>query len=519
MRKVLENVKGITLIALIVTIIVILIISGIMIKMMTDNDGVLNKATNAKFMHNLGALREEIDLYVMNSEMEEIEGIEKYPVIKTETMNDLTDKEKENLPTKLKSQLASLAAKDGEMQTIENIDYTKIYKIDSSKIASAKLFRGDLYLLESLGEYKVISVNGEVYYSAKGKDTINIIIPLNNIEDPKYITVANNTYKLYGDGRLKVIGEATQTKTGLTTEQNKIYEIQEFNLDNIDVKKVIARSNSVKTDDKVAKTYGVQKIYFHTGTAYVIDANGDLWAWGDNSFNKLGQGNSYLVTEPTKILDGRTEGATGVKARNVWAGATNTYVLDINNQLWACGTNVRGELGQGNANSYNNFVKVTVDGLDFNSVNIEKIELSLSTQYGSAIIKCDNGKVYGCGYNAYGQFGLGDNKNRLNFVNLGDFDDKWNNTDDIINEGITTFVLKNSTLYGCGYNQTHKVNSGNNSYINKLVEIETDVEKIAYYKDYRIRNYKKRWNHIFKKKWHYYKGYLCTGYRCTTWWN
>ncbi len=515
LKNVVKNFKGITLIALIVTIIVILIISGIMIKMMTDNDGVLNKATNAKLMYNLGALREEIDLYVSKSKISNKQGIDKYPVIKTETMNDLTDKEKDKLPTKLKSQLASLVPKDGEIQTIENIDYSKIYKIDSNKIASVKSFNGDLYLLETENEYKVISVKGEMY----NKEEINIIIPINNIEDPKYVTVANNTYKLYGDGRLKVIGEATQTKTGLTTEQNKIYGIQEFNLDNIDVKKVIAKSNSVETDDEVAKAYGVKKIYFHTNTVYVIDANNDLWAWGDNSFNKLGQGNSYLVTEPTKILDGRTEGATGVKSKNVWAGATNTYVLDINNQLWACGTNVRGELGQGNTNSYNNFVKVTVDGLDFNSVNIEKIELSLSTQYGSAIIKCDNGKVYGCGYNAYGQFGLGDNKNRLNFVNLGDFDDKWNNTDDIINEGITTFVLKNSTLYGCGYNQTHKVNSGNNSYINKLVEIETDVEKIAYYKDYRIRNYKKRWNHIFKKKWHYYKGYLCTGYRCTTWWN
>ena len=112
MRKVLENVKGITLIALIVTIIVILIISGIMIKMMTDNDGVLNKATNAKLMYNLGSLREEIDLYVSKSKISNKQGIDKYPVIKTETMNDLTDKEIEKLPTKLKSQLASLVPKD-----------------------------------------------------------------------------------------------------------------------------------------------------------------------------------------------------------------------------------------------------------------------------------------------------------------------------------------------------------------------------------------------------------------------
>ena len=201
MKKIIKSVKGITLIALVITIIVILILSGVVINMITDNEGVLNKATNAKFMHNLGELREEIDLYVMNSEMEEIEGIEKYPIIKNETMDNLSDDEKDKLPKNLKSQLASLVAKDGEMSTIENIDYSKIYKIDYNKVASAKTFSGDLYLLESSNGYKVISIKGELY----NKNKINIIIPLNNIEDPKYITVGNNTYKLYGDGLLKVI--------------------------------------------------------------------------------------------------------------------------------------------------------------------------------------------------------------------------------------------------------------------------------------------------------------------------
>ena len=70
----------------------------------------------------------------------------------------------------------------------------------------------------------------------------------------------------------------------------------------------MAFNNNVETEQNIAKVNGVKKIYFNNGTAYIIDANDDLWAWGDNSYNKLGQGNSYLVTEPTKILEGRTEG-------------------------------------------------------------------------------------------------------------------------------------------------------------------------------------------------------------------
>ena len=113
----------------------------------------------------------------------------------------------------------------------------------------------------------------------------------------------------------------------------------------------MAFDNNVETEQNIAKVNGVKKIYFHTGTAYIIDAEDNLWAWGANDYNKLGQGNSYLVTEPTKILEGRTEGASNVKAKNVWAGPTNTFVLDMSNRLWACGANSDGVLGQGNNNN------------------------------------------------------------------------------------------------------------------------------------------------------------------------
>ena len=48
MKKVLKNVKGITLIALVITIIVLLILAGITINMISSQDGILNKAVTAK---------------------------------------------------------------------------------------------------------------------------------------------------------------------------------------------------------------------------------------------------------------------------------------------------------------------------------------------------------------------------------------------------------------------------------------------------------------------------------------
>ena len=305
-----------------------------MLSTITGEDGVIQKTIEARFNNNIAALREQIDLYKIGQNLDNKTGIESYPVILDETMETV---DKDSLSTDLKNKMLKWAttAGEGEIPTVDKIDYSKFYKIDKEKVTSAKEFEGDLYLIEVNNEYKVISIEGEEY---KG-ETINVIIPIDDIADPEYITVANNTYKLYGDGTLKVVGELT-TNSGITSEENSnINGIQELDLEKIAEGTSMAIDKNIETEDEIAKAYGVKKIYLSTGTIYVIDANDDLWAWGDNSYNKLGQGNSYLVTEPTKILEGRTQGETGVKAKNVWAGATNTYVLDTQNRLWACGTN------------------------------------------------------------------------------------------------------------------------------------------------------------------------------------
>ena len=49
--------KGITLIALIITIITMLILAGVSISMMLGNNGVLNKATQAKKLYDVSAIK------------------------------------------------------------------------------------------------------------------------------------------------------------------------------------------------------------------------------------------------------------------------------------------------------------------------------------------------------------------------------------------------------------------------------------------------------------------------------
>ena len=62
MKKRLENIKGITLIALVVTIVVLLILAGVSISMLSNDNGILTQAQNAKEETEKTSEKEKIEL-------------------------------------------------------------------------------------------------------------------------------------------------------------------------------------------------------------------------------------------------------------------------------------------------------------------------------------------------------------------------------------------------------------------------------------------------------------------------
>ena len=65
-----KNQKGITLIALVITIIVLLILAGISIAMLTGDEGILTKASDSAIENAIGAAKDQVSLAV-NAGMEE----------------------------------------------------------------------------------------------------------------------------------------------------------------------------------------------------------------------------------------------------------------------------------------------------------------------------------------------------------------------------------------------------------------------------------------------------------------
>ena len=119
----------------------------------------------------------------------------------------------------------------------------------------------------------------------------------------------------------------------------------------------------------------------------------------------------------------------------------HSLILKNDGTLWGCGYNGYGQLGLGDTNNRNIFTQVTT-----NTDDIKKIYCGWNHTF---ILKND-GTLWSCGKNDFGNLGLGDTTNRTTFIQV------TTNTDNIKSVCCSmshTFILENDgTLWGCGRN-------------------------------------------------------------------
>lgn len=89
-----KNKKGITLIALIITIIVLLILAGISISLISGNNGILSKAKGSKASHDYSALKEEVDMVISARNIKNISNQNTQTTLKEDLQNEITGDKK-----------------------------------------------------------------------------------------------------------------------------------------------------------------------------------------------------------------------------------------------------------------------------------------------------------------------------------------------------------------------------------------------------------------------------------------
>lgn len=103
----------------------------------------------------------------------------------------------------------------------------------------------------------------------------------------------------------------------------------------------------------IAEATAFSRFACDKASSYLLDANGQMWAWGVNNQGQLGQGTILMQSSPVAVTQG-----TQTKFVNFWVPRTNTnaqvFALDQNGGLWSWGNNggfPPGLLGQNNATS------------------------------------------------------------------------------------------------------------------------------------------------------------------------
>jgi alpha-tubulin suppressor-like RCC1 family protein len=150
-----------------------------------------------------------------------------------------------------------------------------------------------------------------------------------------------------------------------------------------------------------------------------IDGDGNLWTWGYNSNGQLGNGLKTISNIPVQIKAGEDDTVT--KFKSISAGGSHSFAIDINNQLWAFGKNMDGQLGDFSGSKkadYPTPVQIAMrDGF-----NLITTFTSVSAGTNHSLIIDSNNSLWACGDNSNGQVGSGDTETLFNpyKVNVGE---------------------------------------------------------------------------------------------------
>lgn len=177
------------------------------------------------------------------------------------------------------------------------------------------------------------------------------------------------------------------------------------------------------------------QIYSGNGTAYMLDSNGDLWAWGSPVYGPFGNNQKEPVLTPVKILEdvalirnGKMSNIFAIKkngdlycwglnnygqvgdgttsdklapvkvlsgVKDVALGYFSTYALKNDGTLWAWGQGEYGALGNNRTTDSHRPIKI-----------LDRIK-AVSADYYHAFAIRQNGDLLAWGYNLDGQLGIG----------------------------------------------------------------------------------------------------------------
>ena len=445
----LKRSKGITLIALVVTIIVLLILAGISISMLMGQNGILNRAAESKREHTVAQEREaiaiaysasmnvdnigkvtglelqnELDKIMKNTAVTENDTdlnilfkdtLHRYTISQDGTItkkDDLTPEEANKIVRILSSNMVLTA--DGTVKYIGNeslntTDCTKLNTSDAKIITNNGIIKSaEGYFIDNKGKLFLKNANySSGFENGIEQEPYYDIAMIYNIFDGKklidYEEVDNDTYMvLDSDGKIYSWGRnyEGQLGNGTNTRTNNPMCISDISGSEVNGKRI----KQIRMSDR--------------GNVLAIDDSGKVYAWGDNSKGQLGNGLTDNKSLPICISDLQNNALNGKKIEKIFLSDANAFALDNNGKLYSWGGgNFSGQLGNGS--SVSSKTPMCISDMDGSELKGKKI-VNVILNYYVSIALDENGKVYVWGDNSKGQLGIGNTENQMLPICLND---------------------------------------------------------------------------------------------------
>ena len=476
-KKIFKSTKGITLIALVVTIIILLLLAGVSIAMLTGNNGVLTQGKRAKEETEIAEEKEAISLAMNALKIQKQVGAKesgRKVALNNEPKEEVLDAQCKDViklsatstnsivitPEELKEEMDKGNPKpesvkqgddDGLEVTFGADRKNRAYDVTQAGVITKKAqltpeeaakivdivtnIDGVTYVLTAGGKVKATTVTpGNIFGTLKTTDEV---ITKNGVKKKCEDWFIDKKGKVYtwGSNSYGQLGNGSETTT-YTSVPICISEVE----------------------DSPLKGKNIVDIY-GSSTMIARDSDGKLYSWGYNKYGELGNGTTANSSMPICISDIENSTLKGKNIVDIYGGGSTMIAKDSNGKLYSWGYNY-GRLGNGTTDDSSMPICISdIEGSTLKGKNI--VDVYYNTY--KMIAKDSNGKLYSWGDNDYGQLGDGTTTDSSMPICISDIENSPLREKNIIDVyGGFTVIAKDSSgkLYTWGENDYGQLGDG-----------------------------------------------------------
>ncbi len=491
--------RGITLIALIITIIVMLILAGIGLNLTIGEKGIFKTAQNSSEEFNIENIKEKVNLEILDLASQKIANGEKLTIeqalIEIEERKTFEEIDLQEQTGICDGYIIKLGYDDNGNVVILGLEKDKQVRIQVTLTPNGYT-NGKIEARISVKSKNLKVSNVEVPEGLVKKDEETYEIVKNGI----YLIKAklDNGQTVEKEIKISTIDKlvpksfnptAEITETGFII--NAKTEDEEENEENVKsgIEHYEYFVNDEKQEDKEMKDLvnGNYKVYvvaydkagnytkseeievkisrkvsiIATGGSYglAIDKSDKLWGWGYNSYGQLGNNLTATALSPVLIEN-------EINFKDISAGVDYTIAIDENDNLWAWGNNKYGKLGIESTT-----LKSIIPTKLRTEVKFKKISAG---QYHSLAID-ENGDIWGWGYNNHGQLGfVSTGSNYENKPIKIETEVKFKEI--VAGQYHSLAIDESGNLWSWGYNNNGQLGDGSETKRSIPMKIETEVK-------------------------------------------